>query len=123
MGHTGDDGKLQEAARELENAARGTNRTRTNDGVASVRVEEPTFKWSDWLLSGSLNIAQFGTQIFAVVCLTFYLLSAGDLYRRKLVHLVPTITSKKITVEILGEIDRQIELYSSRASRSAGSRE
>jgi predicted PurR-regulated permease PerM len=107
-GKPGTMAKFQEAARELENAARSPRR-RTNDGVASVRVEEPTFRWSDWLVSGSRNVAQLAAQMFAVVCLTFYLLSAGDLYRRKLVRLVPTFTGKKVTVEILGEIDNQIE--------------
>jgi predicted PurR-regulated permease PerM len=49
--------------------------------------------------------------MFAVLCLVYYLLAAGDLYKRKLVRMVPTLSRKKITVEILAEIDRQIERF------------
>jgi predicted PurR-regulated permease PerM len=56
-------------------------------------------------------VAEFGGQMFAVLCLVYYLLAAGDLYKRKLVHLVPTLSDKKITVEIFAEIDRQIERF------------
>ena len=40
------------------------------------------------------------------------MLASGDLYRRKLVKIVgPSLTDKKLTVEILKEIDRQIERF------------
>src|SRR5207237_1890165 len=42
----------------------------------------------------------------------FFLLASGDLYRRKLVKIVgPSLTHKKVTVQILAEIDRQIESF------------
>ncbi len=47
-----------------------------------------------------------------VLCLVYYLLTSGDLYKRKLVRIVgPSLSRKKITVQILEEIDRQIELF------------
>jgi len=49
--------------------------------------------------------------MLAVLCLVYYLLAAGDLYKRKLVRIVPTLSRKKVTVEILAEIDRQIERF------------
>ncbi len=39
------------------------------------------------------------------------MLAAGDLYKRKLIRIVPTLSNKKLTVEILAEIDRQIERF------------
>ena len=46
-----------------------------------------------------------------VVFLAYYLLCSGDLYKRKIVKHVPSLTRKKITVEILNDIDRQIERF------------
>ena len=104
--------KVQAAARELESATNTPRRTRrANDGVTAVRIEEPTFKWSDWLWQGSHGAIEFAGQMFAVLCLVYYLLAAGDLYKRKLVRMVPTLSNKKMTVEILAEIDRQIERF------------
>jgi predicted PurR-regulated permease PerM len=95
---------MKDAARELEAVSHGPS-----DGVTAVRVEQPTFKWSDWFWQGSRSAIEFGGQMLAVLCLTYCLLAAGDLYKRKLVHIVPTFSEKKITVQILAEIDRQIE--------------
>ena len=103
--------KVQEAARELESAASGATKKSVRDGVTPVRIEEPTFRWSDWLWQGSHGAMAFAGQMFAVVCLVYYLLAAGDLYKRKLVRMVPTLSHKKVTVEILAEIDRQIERF------------
>ena len=102
--------KVQQAARELETAAHDAKKTQ-QDGVTPVRIEEPTFKWSDWLWQGSYGAAEFSGQMFVVLCLVYYLLMAGDMYKRKLVHMVPTLSEKKVTVEILSEIDRQIERF------------
>lgn len=98
--------KMKNAANELETASHGAP-----DGVPAVRVEQPTFRWSDWVWQGSRSAVEFGAQMFAVLCITYCLLAAGDLYKRKLVHVVPTLSSKKITVQILAEIDRQIERF------------
>lgn len=101
--------RMQQAARELESATKGPKTP--NDGVTPVRVEEPTFKWTTWLWSGSRSAAEFVAQMVAVVCLTYFLLAAGDLYRRKLVRMVPTLSEKRLTLQILMEIERQIELF------------
>jgi predicted PurR-regulated permease PerM len=103
--------RVQAAARELELAARGAAQRRTPDGITAVRIDEPTFKWSDWLWQGSHGVMEFAVQMFAVLCLVYYLLAAGDMYKRKLVRIVPTLSDKKATVEILAEIDRQIERF------------
>jgi predicted PurR-regulated permease PerM len=100
--------RMQAAARELETATTGR---RVNDGVTPVRVEEPTFRWSDWVWSGSRSAGEFAAQMFSVLCLTYYLLAAGDLYKRKLVRMVPTLSEKRVTVQILNDIDRQIERF------------
>ena len=100
--------RMQQAAKELENAA-GTRQTRSSDGVQAVRIEEPTFRWSEWLWQGSHGVFAFGAQLIVVICLTYYFMISGDAFKRKLVRLVgPSLSDKKLTLEILSEIDRQI---------------
>jgi predicted PurR-regulated permease PerM len=104
--------RVQEAARELETAASSaTKKKDAHDGVTPVRIEEPTFRWSNWFWQGSYGALEFAGQMVAVLFLVYYMLAAGDLYKRKMVHIVPTLTNKKITVQILAEIDRQIERF------------
>jgi len=103
--------KVQAAARELESAASGPATRGPREGVTAVRIEQPNFRWSEWLWQGSYGVLAFVGQMFAVVCLVYYLLAAGDMYKRKLVRIVPTLSHKKVTLDILAEIDRQIERF------------
>jgi len=107
-GASGPWARMQQAAKELENAA-GTRQARSTDGVQAVRIEEPTFRWSDWFWQGSHGLFAFITQLIVVICLSYYLMISGDAFKRKLVRLVgPSLSDKKRTLEILSEIDRQI---------------
>ncbi|MEP7310653.1 MAG: AI-2E family transporter [Acidobacteriota bacterium] len=105
--------KVQQAAQELERAAKdAAGSTTASADVTSVRIEEGTFKWSDYLWQGSLGALKFFGQLFVMLCLVYYLLASGDLYKRKIVRIVgPSLSQKKITVQILEEIDRQIERF------------
>jgi predicted PurR-regulated permease PerM len=111
--HPGAVARVQQAAQELEKAATdaaGPNRAPT--GVTSVRIEERTFKWTDYLWQGSRGALEIAGQFFVMLCLVYYLLASGDLYKRKLLRIVgPSFSQKKITVQILSEIDRQIERF------------
>lgn len=102
--------RVQQAAEELETAAGEATQSHA-PGPASVRIEQPTFQWNEWLWQGSRNTLEFAGQGFAVLCLVYCLLASGDMYKRKLVRIVPTLTRKKMTVNILAEIDRQIERF------------
>ena len=105
--------KVQAAAQELEQAATEAAGPKTAPvGVTPVRIEEPNFRWSDYLWQGSRGVLEFGGQLFVIFCLTYYLLASGDLYKRKVVRIVgPSLAQKKITLHILNEIDRQIERF------------
>jgi predicted PurR-regulated permease PerM len=51
-------------------------------------------------------------QLVLILFLVYFLLASGDLYRRKIVKLAgPSLSEKKLTVQILQEIDRQIEMF------------
>jgi predicted PurR-regulated permease PerM len=100
--------RIQQAAKELE-AAASSRPPRSIDGVQAVRIEEPTFRWNEWIWQGSHGLFAVVTQLIIVICLTYYLMISGDAYKRKLVRLVgPSMSDKKLTLEILSEIDRQI---------------
>ena len=104
--------KMQEAATELEKAAAANRPAKPADTIPSVRIEESTFRWSDWLWQGSHGVAEMAAQLVAVTCLVYYLLAAGDLYKRKLAHIVgPSLSEKRNAVEILAEIDRQVARF------------
>ena len=81
-------------------------------GVQRVQVEEKPFDVGDYLVWGSLGLATAVGQFVLVVFLVYFLLASGDLYRRKLVKIAgPSLTKKKITLQILAEINRQIEMF------------
>jgi predicted PurR-regulated permease PerM len=67
-----------------------------------------------WALvwEGGKTMATAATQVMAVIFLVFFMLASGDLFKRKLVKIAGgTLTQKKITVEVIEEIDRQIRSY------------
>ncbi len=105
--------QVQKAATELEKAANAAaTPPPTPSGVTRVQIEEPPINISEYLLWGSISIVAAIGQTFLVLFLVYFLLASGDLYRRKLVKIVgPSLTKKKITVQILQEIDRQIEMF------------
>ena len=85
---------------------------RADRGVTRVQIEKPRFNIRDYLWSGTLGLAEFTAQAVAVIFLVYFLVASGDTFRRKLVHIAgPTLTRKKITVQVLDEINQQIQRY------------
>lgn len=71
-----------------------------------------SFKVMDWVLAGSMSLIGFVTQATMVVFLVFFLLLAGDTFKRKLVKLTgPSLSRKKVTVHILDDINTSIQAY------------
>ena len=105
--------QVQKAATELEKAAdAAATPPPTPPGVARVQVEAPPVNVTDYLLWGSIGVAAAIGQIMLVLFLVYFLLASGDLYRRKLVKIVgPSLSKKKITVQILADIDHQIAMF------------
>ena len=98
---------LQEAAEELTTAAAAATAA-DRSGAQPVRMVEPATPLRDYVITGT-GIA---AQVLLVLFLVFFLLSAGDLYKRKFVKLTgPSLSRKKITVQIIDEIKDQIGVY------------
>jgi predicted PurR-regulated permease PerM len=83
--------------------------------AAAAEIEQAganNFRVMDWLLAGSVGLASFISQATMVVFLIFFLLLAGDTFKRKLVKLTgPSLTRKKVTVHILEDINTSIQNY------------
>ena len=112
--------KVQQAAKEIDRAAqeaaaptdaekRAARQVQASTGVQKVEIVDPPFRATDYLWTGGMNLAGFGTQFVLVLFLVYFFLVTGDLYKRKVVKIAgPTLTKKKITVQILDEINQQI---------------
>jgi predicted PurR-regulated permease PerM len=107
--------QVQAAAAQIEQATASVG---TDDKRASSRkTPAPAagsggIKIMDWVLAGSMSLITFVTQATMVVFLVFFLLLAGDTFKRKLVKLTgPSLSRKKVTVHILDDINTSIQNY------------
>jgi hypothetical protein len=84
--------------RRRRHAPCAARRAQSGAGVpASQQVPGASnFRIMDWLLAGSVGLASFVSQATMVVFLVFFLLLAGDTFKRKLVKLTgPSLTRKR----------------------------
>ena len=102
--------KMQRAATEIDKvAAAAADPAPTQRGVTRVQIVEPAFRATEYLWAGGRNVLAFLGQFAMVLFLVFFLLVTGDLFKRKLVKIAgPTLTKKKITVQIMDDINKQI---------------
>ena len=104
--------QMQKAATELEKAATTVPPPQPPSGVQRVQVETAPINISDYVMWGSLGVVAAVGQLVLILFLVYFMLVSGDLYRRKLVKIIgTTLSEKKMTVQILLEIDRQIEMF------------
>lgn len=112
--HPGDNtmDQVQKAAATLEQAAAESGAARAAPGITKVQVVKPTFNIQDYLFSGTLRAAEAGAQVVIVAFITYFLLAAGDTFRRKLARIAgPSFAKRKITVQALDEISEQVQRY------------
>jgi predicted PurR-regulated permease PerM len=104
---------IRRATAEIDRAAESAaGAAPTPPGVVAVQVQEPVFRASDYLWSGSLTLLGLAGYLSLVTFLSYFLLLADDMFKRKLVrHASSTIAGKKITVNVLDAIGHQIERF------------
>jgi predicted PurR-regulated permease PerM len=105
---------VQEAAAQLAQVSTGTPSppATTSRGVTRVQIERPRFDVKDYLWTGTLGLVTLMGQTAMVVFITYFVLAAGDSFRRKLARIAgPTFSKRKITVQALKEITQQIRRY------------
>ena len=106
--------KIQEAATELQGAASDAAGDKKTPKTAppAARAAETNAWLRDYLIAQTALLATVAAQAPIVALLVYFLLAAGEHFRRKLVRLVgPSLTAKKDAVRILDEIDSQIQRY------------
>jgi predicted PurR-regulated permease PerM len=106
--------KVQSAATEVEKATAQVAAAAAvpRQPATHVVVDAPTFKVGDFLWTGSKGAAGAFGQAVTVLFLAFFLLLGGDTFKRKLVRLTgPSLSNKKITVQILDDINGSIQKY------------
>jgi predicted PurR-regulated permease PerM len=114
IGEIGSMQKMQSAAAQVEKAA-----TQAAGGPAAPRqtathviVDQPNFKLRTFLWQSSMDSLGALTQAAMVAFLVFFLLLGGDRFKRNLVRLSgPSLSRKKITVNILNDINHSIQKY------------
>jgi predicted PurR-regulated permease PerM len=107
--------KIQTAASQLEQAASQATGIPSRPKRAATHVvvdDSAILKTGNVLWAGSMGAMGYLVQAATVLLLVFFLLLSGDTYKRKLVRLTgPSLSSKKITVQVLGDINRSIQRY------------
>nr|WP_211167075.1 AI-2E family transporter [Aromatoleum evansii] len=102
--------KVQTAAAEIEKATSAASAPR--QPATRVVIDPPGFKLGNFLWAGSMGAAGVIGQASMVLFLTFFLLLSGDTFKRKLVRLTgPSLSSRKITIHILDDINASIQRY------------
>jgi predicted PurR-regulated permease PerM len=101
-------GHVRAAAAELSRAA-----AEAASGGAPVAQPPPTpTALQKWLSEQSAKALQSMIEIGIAGLLAYFLLASGDTFRRRLVRVAgPTLAARRVTVEILDEIDAQVQRY------------
>jgi len=110
--------KMQKAANEIEKVARAASTTSDArvPSTAAIAARTPangsTIDIWDYVVMGTASALAGIGQLVVVVALVYFLLIAGDSFRRALMRISgDTLTKKKITLQILEEINSQIQRY------------
>lgn len=104
-------GHVRAAAEELNRAAAEATSGGKATTPAPAPAPQPT-QIQRWITEQSSKALDVIVDIGIAGLLAYFLLAVGDAFRRKLVRVAgPTLTARRITVEILDEIDTQVQRY------------
>jgi predicted PurR-regulated permease PerM len=113
-GHTAI-GQVQKAATELQKTAEvasTSDRDKPAGDVTKVQVVQPAFNANSYLYAGGMNLLTAAGQATVILCLVYFFLVTAHLYKKKIVKIAgPHLWQKKLTVEILDEINSQIASF------------
>jgi predicted PurR-regulated permease PerM len=99
--------KVQQAADALQPA----DKPAPPKGVLRVQVQEEGFRASTFFWSSSVGLMSAANQLVMIVFLTYFMLLSDQLFKRKLVEMVGTLSQKKTTVMVLEDIAGSIEQF------------
>jgi predicted PurR-regulated permease PerM len=94
-------GFVEQVSNQVDQMAGGTD-----PDVLRVVLKEPGF-----LKSAATGVPEVFTKVGLTLFLLLFLLSSGDLFREKLVKILPTLSDKKRAVMISRDIEREVSRY------------
>jgi predicted PurR-regulated permease PerM len=101
--------EVKKAAAEIESIAQ-TGKPAPPATTVAPAPSTTSFWGLVW--TGGKNAIVVMSQFISVVFLVFFMLASGDLFKRKLVRMFgDTLSEKKVTVQMIDEIDAQIRRY------------
>jgi predicted PurR-regulated permease PerM len=107
--------KIKRAAREIENTANASDAAAPASGRGVVPknvLEAHSFRVRDYVMLGTASLITGTGAALATIALVYLLLVAGDTFRRTLVRISgDSVSEKKLTVQMLDEIEMQIQRY------------
>lgn len=111
-GRNGGMSKVKKAADALQKATDEATGDSAKKSTTVVVVEKPRTTIKDVLLAGGQTVLEMLGQAVMVIFLVFFLLIAGDQFKRKFVRVAGrTLSEKKITVQMFDQINRSIQRY------------
>ena len=102
--------EVKKAAADIEAAAQGKKAAPAAAAPAPV-PSATQVSLADVMLKAFQGAALAITQIVAVLFLVFFMLSSGDLFKRKLLLIAAERNKKRFTLQVLEQIDGQIRRY------------
>jgi predicted PurR-regulated permease PerM len=104
--------KMQNAASTLEKATSAVSGSLPEPHATHIIVDSSPFKVGNFLWASSKGVLAFIGEIMMIIFLAYFLLLSGDSFKRKLVRLTgPSLTKRKIAVNILDDINHSIQNY------------
>jgi len=102
--------KIEKAAKEIDRVANSAGAPSASP--PNTPPETPPFRIRDYILVGTVGLLSGAAEFVVVVALVYFLLLAGDTFRRTLLNTInEPLSRKKETLEMLDEIDSQIQRF------------
>ena len=103
--------EVKKAAADLESAAAGKAAPAKSAPAAPAAPAASDMSVSQVLWTGWKGLMVAGTQVMVVLFLVFFMLSSGDLFKRKLLAIAAERNQRRFTLQVIEEIDAQIGRY------------
>ena len=100
---------LRQAAAEV---SRATAEAMGAGPQTNAAAPPPPAQTQEWAAAQSSKLLEAFAELGLAALLALFLLATGDMFRKKMMRLAgPTLASRRITAEILDEIDAQVQRY------------
>lgn len=104
--------EVKKTAADIESVAQGGQAAAARSPAAAPAAGPSPLPVWQLLWTGGKGVAIAVSQVVVVVFLVFFMLASGNLFKRKIVALSgKRLTQRRVTVEMLDEIDNQIRRY------------